>query len=356
MTLLLAYATLAIGVSFLCSLLEASLLSLPRSHVEALVERGSSVGRTLQHMKANIDRPLSAILTLNTIAHTVGAAGVGAQAALVFGDAAVGLASAVMTLLILLFSEIVPKTLGVVHAKRLAGITALTTQAMIVLCLPLIWIFERINRVIGHQRHQERLSRSEVLATIRLGREGGSLGKREYRVVSNLLALSQIKVADVLTPRTVVFSLPQDMTVAAANDAYGPIRFARIPVYSDESENITGYVPRFEIYRAISAGQTDTTLQQLVKPICVVPELATVADTLETMLGDGHHIALAVDEHGGTEGVVTLEDLLETLLGEEIVDETDAAVDMRAVARRRRDRRGLQVAAMKDRSRVKNPE
>jgi CBS domain containing-hemolysin-like protein len=344
MTLLLAYATLAIGVSFLCSLLEASLLSLPQSHVEALVERRSAVGRQLQRMKANIDRPLAAILTLNTIAHTVGAAGVGAQAAVVFGDTAVGIASALMTLAILVLSEIIPKTLGVVHAKRLAGVTVVTTRAMIYLCLPLIVGLERLNRLIGYQRHQERINRSEILATIRLGREGGSLGPREYRVVSNLLALTQVKVADVLTPRTVVFSLPQEITAQQANAEHRPLRFARIPIYDGAVENIVGYVPRFEIYQALAGGRGETPLKELSKPMCVVPELASLADTLETMLQGGHHIALVVDEHGGMEGVVALEDLLETLLGEEIVDETDVAVDMRAVARQRRKRREVRRA------------
>jgi CBS domain containing-hemolysin-like protein len=338
MTLLLGYAALAIGVSFVCSMLEAGLLSLPRSHVAALVEQGSATGLRLQKMKENIDRPLSAILTLNTIAHTVGAAGVGAQAALVFGDNTVGVASAIMTLLILVLSEIIPKTLGAVHAKRLAGLTAMATRGMIFLCLPLIVLLEQVNRLIGHQRHGDRMSRAEVLATIQLGRQGGSLGPREYRIVANLLALSNVRLADVLTPRTVVFSLPQELTVDEAVAQHDPIRFSRIPVYAGTPEHVVGYVPRFELQKAQAGGRGQETLGALAQQILIVPELATVSVALDKMLREGHHIALAVDEHGGMEGIVTLEDLLESLLGEEIVDETDAVVDMRELAERKRRR------------------
>ncbi len=339
MTLLLAYAALAIGVSFLCSLLEASLLSLPRSHVEAMVAQGSRVGARLHAMKENIDRPLAAILTLNTIAHTVGAAGVGAQAAVVAGDRAVGIASAIMTLLILVLSEIIPKTLGAVHAKSLAGVTAVSTRAMIFVCMPVIVVLEWVNRLIGYQRHKDRITRSEVFATIRLGQRGGSLDHREFRIVSNLLAMSEVRVSDVLTPRTVVLSLPKEMSVRQAVQEHQPIRFARIPIYEGSSEHVIGYVSRVDLYSALSTGRGDEPLATFLRELPVLPEVASVADALEQMLPQGHHIALVVDEFGGMEGVVTLEDLLETVLGEEIVDETDPAADMRELARRRREER-----------------
>ncbi len=335
MPLLFAYALLAIGVSFLCSTLEASLLSLPRSHVEAMVEKGSHVGTLLRQMKNNIDRPLAAILTLNTVAHTVGAAGVGAQAAHVFGDASVGAASAVMTLLILVFSEIIPKTLGTVHAKKLTTMTAYVTRVMIFLCLPLIFVLEWVNRAIGYQRHKAHITRSEVAATVRLGREGGSLGTREFRTVSNLLALANVSVSDVLTPRTVVFSLPRDATVGDVIAEHQPLRFARIPVYDEGPEHVRGYVTRFDLLTAQARGETGRTLAELARDMDVLPEQASVADALDQLFIDGHHIALVVDEYGGMEGIVTLEDLLETLLGQEIIDETDPAADMRELARKR---------------------
>ncbi len=176
------------------------------------------------------------------------------------------------------------------------------------------------------------------MATIRLGWEGGSLGAREHRIVSNVLALGKIGLAKVLTPRTVVFSLPGEMTVGEVISEHHPIRFARIPVYGDSFEDVRGYVPRFDIYKASAAGHDDEALSELVKSLVTVPELASVADTLEQMLREGHQMALVVDEYGGMEGIVTLEDLLETLLGEEIIDETDEVVDMQELARKRANR------------------
>ena len=337
MELLIIYAVLAIGVSFLCSMLEASLLSMSNSYVQTLVDRGSRVGRELQGMKANIDRPLSAILTMNTIAHTVGAAGVGAQAANVWGNKAVAIASAVMTLLILVVSEIIPKTLGAVHATRLAGMTAMTTRGMIYLCYPLIVTLETANRLIGYKRHEQRLSRAELIATIRLGEKGGILREREYRIVSNLLALEQTKLLDVRTPRTVVFALPELTTVQEVLAEHPQLRFARIPVYGESVDEVTGYVARFDIYDHYAKGLADVSLKDLKKPLPAMPEIVSVANGLEHMLQNRLHIMLVVDEYGGTEGIVTLEDLLETLLGEEIVDETDPAVDMQAVAKAKRD-------------------
>lgn len=335
MTLLITYAALAIMVSFLCSLMEACLLSIPRSYVESLVEAGSPGGAALAGMKDNIDRPLAAILTLNTIAHTVGAVGVGAQAAVVFGSAAVGVASAVMTLLVLVVSEIIPKTMGAVYARQLAAPAALTIRLMILISLPLIVPLEWVNRLFGYRRGQERLSRAELLSTIRLGEASGALQQREFRVVKNLMALSDLRVEEVLTPRTVVFSLPREMTVDQAWREHYPLRFARIPVYSGDPEEVTGYVLRFAIHRAHAEGRGDTTLEQLSEPIMVFPEMATVARALEKMIEQKRHIALVVDEFGGMSGIVTLEDLLESLLGEEIVDETDTVADMQELARRR---------------------
>jgi len=340
MTLLIFYALLAVGVSFLCSLLEASLLSIPRSHVEALREEGSRTGRLLHEMKESVDRPLAAILTLNTIAHTVGAAGVGAQAAVVFGSGTVGVASALMTLLILVVSEIIPKTLGAVHAKALAPITAWTTRVMIFICYPLIVSLEWINRLLGYQRGKDSMSRAELVSTIRLGREGGALAQREYHIVSNILALERVRLSKILTPRTVMLTLPETMTVDEVIQRHTPLEFSRIPVHRGSVDDISGYVGRFDIHQAHSAGQGETSLRELVKPLRVMPEQASVADALDLMLQEQQHIVLVVDEYGSVEGIATLEDAMESLLGEEIVDETDRAVDMQDVARRRNWRRG----------------
>jgi CBS domain containing-hemolysin-like protein len=339
MTLLLVYAVLATAVSFLCSLLEACLLSVPRSYVESMVERGSRAGPRLRELKNAIDRPLAAILTLNTIAHTVGAAGVGAQAAVVFGSGAVGIASAVMTLVILIASEIIPKTLGAVHAKRLAAFTTYTVHALIMLCLPLIIPLEWINSRMGHPRQGESISRAELLATIRLGQSSGVLREREHRVAMNLMALSTTRLREVMTPRTVVFSLPAETTVGQVIERHHPIRFGRIPVYEGAPDRIGGYVTRFAVHKSHRRGELDRPIRELSEPIPIMPETATAGDALDALIRERRHIALIVDEYGGMTGIITLEDLIETLLGDEIVDETDAAVDMQEFARRLRDRR-----------------
>ncbi len=335
MTLLIFFAVLAIGVSFLCSLLEASLLSIPAAHVQLLCEKNSASGRLLRQMKENIDRPLSAILTLNTIAHTIGAAGVGWQVAVELGDHLVGLASAIMTLLILVLSEIIPKTLGAVHAKRLAPVTAWTTRAMMFGCWPILIALEWMNRLIGSRRTQTSLSRSELLATLQLGERGGVLSRRESAILRNVLALQEVTLRQVLTPRTVVFALPQEMTVEQATEEHGPLRFSRIPIHAGSLDEVTGYVTRYDLQRAPG----DRTLRELVRPLSAIPEQATVAEALDLALPRGEQIMTVVNEYGGTEGVVTLEDLVETMLGMEIVDETDAAVDMQKVALRLAERR-----------------
>ncbi|GJM26133.1 MAG: hypothetical protein DHS20C16_25480 [Phycisphaerae bacterium] len=315
------------------------MLSLPRSHVELMVEKGSRAGEVLREMKKNIDRPLAAILTMNTVAHTVGAIGVGAQAAVVFGNKAVGAASAIMTILVLVVSEIIPKTLGAVHSKSLSGSAAMMIRVMIIICLPLIIPLEWINRAIASKQREESLSRAEILATLRMGESSGAIKEREYRIASNLIALSAIHLSDVLTPRTVVFSLPEDMTVNEAIAQHAPIRFARIPIFAADSEQVTGYVPRFAIRAAHRNDEGEKHLKEIAKPIPIFPEMATVADALETLIEKRQHIILAVDEFGGLSGIVTMEDLLETLLGQEIVDETDVATDMRELARQRAARR-----------------
>jgi CBS domain containing-hemolysin-like protein len=356
MSLLIAYALLAIGVSFLCSLLEACLLSLPRSYVESLADAGSRAGQRLVQMKRNIDRPLAAILTLNTVAHTAGAAGVGAQAAKIWSGAAanagavdqaaavgsgaaVGIASAIMTLLVLIFSEIIPKTLGATHAKKLAPAAAILIRVMIWITYPVIVPLEWINRVFSTGQNENTISRAELLATIKLGEASGAMRRREYNIASNLIALSSIRVSDILTPRTVVFSLPEDMTVREARDKHAPIRFGRVPVYAGEREEVTGYVPRHVIHVQRNEANDERPLKDFAKPIPILPETASAIDALEMLMLKKQHIALAVDEYGGMAGLVTLEDVIETLLGEEIIDETDTVEDMRELARRKRSRR-----------------
>ncbi len=338
------YLLLALGVSFLCSLLEAGILSLPVSHVQVMVKDQRLGGRRLEAMKANIDRPLAAILTLNTIAHTIGAAGAGAQIYVIFGNEFVALGSAIVTLLILVLSEIIPKSLGAAHCKRLAPFTALTIQAMIWFTLPLVIPLQWLSNALrGEAKHV--VTRDEVAVTAELGLLAGQLRPQESRVIRNLLRLHRIPVEDVMTPRPVIFALPEDLTVAQAIAEHPRLRFSRIPVYRDDTDHITGHITRHALLTASVDGQADTTLSALARPIFNLAEDTSVADALQRMVTEHQHIALILDEFSATAGLITQEDCIETLLGVEIVDETDSVEDMREAARqlmaRRRQNDGI---------------
>lgn len=335
MTLLIGIAALTIIASFLCSTLEAALLSLSPSYVKTLITTRPRVGRMLDQMKERIDRPLAAILTFNTIANTAGAVCVGAQAEKVFGDRAIGIASAVLTLLILVVSEIIPKTLGAVHAKSLAGFTAWVTRAMMIGGLPLLVGLERLSRVFGSGGQADLIGRAELIAAIGIGRRHGALEAGEFHIIQNVLAMHQVPLSSVMTPRTVVFSLPQHLTVRQTMSEHEPIRFARFPVYGESRDDIRGYVARFHIYERNAAGESDMTLGDLARPVPFLPRQASVAAAMDRMLRAQQHIAVVVDEHGGTDGVITLEDAVEAMLGHEIIDETDTVADMRKLARRK---------------------
>jgi CBS domain containing-hemolysin-like protein len=329
--LLYFYLLLALGVSFLCSMCESGLLSVPRGRVVELKKAGGIAGRLLEKMKENIERPLAGILTLNTIAHTIGAAGVGAQALKIYGDEWVAVVSIVLTILILVFSEIIPKTLGVVYASPLAAFTALTVQGMIIVTYPLVVSFQWLSSVLG-SRGEPKLTREEFALLAELGHTEGALHEREHHVIQNLLHLRAVKVSDVLTPRTVVFMLPAEMTVAQALEQHQPLRFSRIPIHGERIDDVQGIVLRHRVYEAFGNGEGDKPLKKLLQPVHAVPEAATVADALAQFVERREHLFLAIDEHGGVAGIVTLEDAIETLLGEEIVDETDQVADMRQLA------------------------
>lgn len=333
MGLLLLYLMLALGVSFLCSLLEASLLSVPRSHVAVMVEQGSRAGRRLERMKDDVDRPLAAILTLNTFAHTLGAAGVGAQATVLWGEAWVGVVSFVVTLLVLIFSEIIPKTLGAVHTKRLAAFTAWTVHWLMVLLRPVVAGCNGISKFLSSREQSvPRIDRDEVRSLARLAHEEGAINESEAQVMRNLIALREIRVEQVMTPRTVVFTLRADQTVREATEGE-QLRFARIPIVDETLDEVQGLIHRHDLLEARTEGQIGKRLGELARPVHAVPWAAKLPTVLETFLRRREHLFLVVDEHGGTAGIVTLEDVLETLLGAEIVDETDSVEDMRKLAR-----------------------
>ena len=331
--LLIFYLLLALGVSFLCSLTESGLLSLSRSSVAALVKQNRPSGRMLDRMKDNIERPLAAILTLNTVAHTIGAAGVGAESYAIFGSEWVAITSAVLTVLILVFSEIIPKTLGVVYAVRLATFTAYTITGMIYLTYPLVVVFQALSRLLG-QGGEQKLTREEFAVIAELGQTEGALHEKEYHIIRNVLRMSRVRVRDVMTPRTVVFMLNKDMTVREALDQHGPLRFARIPVSGEGPDDVVGVVFRHVISQAAQDGREGDTLEKLAREIHAVPRDAALDRVLDEFIRRKEQFFLVVDEYGGTAGIITLEDAIETLLGAEIVDETDKVVDMRELAGR----------------------
>ena len=333
MMLLLIYLFLALGVSFLCSLLEAALLSMPRSHVMILVEQGHRAGKRLERMKNNMDRPLSAILTLNTFGHTLGAAGVGAQAAIIWGDAWVGLVGVVVTILILIVSEIIPKTLGVTYAKALAPFVALTVQGMVVILRPLVAVCDWISKRLSPANHSnKKISRAEVNSLIKLASQEGAIDPEEANIIRNLIALRDTAVEEIMTPRTVVFTLRADQTVSDATQSEPP-HFARIPVVGASLDDTKGLVNRRQLYLMLSEGRGEMTLGELARPLHAVPAIAKLPMVLKEFIQRREQMFLVVDEYGGSAGIVTLEDVLETVLGVEIVDESDPADDMQQLAK-----------------------
>lgn len=335
MNLLILYLILAVGVSFLCSILEAVLLSITPSYVAMLEESGDKTGKLLRTLKKDIDQPLAAILSLNTIAHTIGAAGVGAQAQLVFGNAYVTLTSIVLTLLILVFSEIIPKTLGATYWKKLSGFTARTTKGLIVISYPFVLLSKGITKLLSSEDNLPSISREEIGAMADLGHREGIFEKEESNIMRNLIKFSSLKVDDIMTPRIVVIKYPEENTIKDVLSEKEELTVSRVPVYGQSDEDITGYVLKNDMYLELSKGNDDTKLKDLKRDILIVPEMSSIKDLFEKLLNSQDHIAIVVDEYGGFSGVVTMEDVIETLFGMEIVDEIDTIDDMQKLARQR---------------------
>lgn len=332
MTLLVFYLALAIGVSFLCSLCEAVLLTLTVSDAEVMVRTGNQAGRRLRKFKQTIDRPLAAILTLNTISHTVGAAGVGAQSIKVFGSPWIGLTSGVLTLLILVVSEIIPKTIGATNARPLAAPATWTILAMMWLTYPVVILLDAISGALRGGARVEHLTREQIEVVAELARSGGALKPAESKLLTNLLRLQDLRAEDIMTPRTVVLTVQRTATAGGVLDMHKTLRFSRIPVTGDGPDDVLGFVLKHDIHRAVIEGDEDRRVDTMLRPIRAVPESANLVSVMEQFGESGQHLFLVVDEYGGTSGVLTLEDLLETIIGAEIVDETDPVADMRKLA------------------------
>lgn len=335
MTLLLIYLFLALIISFLCSIMEAVLLSTPLSFLTVKEARGYKGATHMIKLKANIDRPLSAILSLNTVAHTVGAAGVGAQAIVVFGEGYFGLVSAVLTILILVLTEIIPKTIGARFWRELAMASGRIIRAMIFVTYPLVVISSVITKMISSKPNEYTTSREEISALANIGATEGVFGEKENKIIQNLIRLKTVKVSEVMTPRVVVTIADEEMELHDFLKNKDFLRFSRIPVFSKNEEHITGYIFRQTVFEKLAEDIAGLKLNDIKREIVIIPDTKPIFGVWELLLARKEHIALVVDEYGGMAGIITMEDIIETLLGFEIVDEKDTIADMQQYARER---------------------
>ena len=339
LTRMILYAAVALVFSFLCSVAEAVILSVSPPFLATRVQQGSRSAMLLQKVKTDIDRSLAGILTLNTIAHTVGAGGAGAEAATYFGDAYVGVSMAVLTLLILFLSEIVPKTLGAVYWRQLAYPTAWFVQLLTWVLYPLIWLSEKLTRLITGGKPAHVLSRDEIAAMADIGEDHGQLDARESRILRNLFRFDRLRVKDIMTPRTVVFTLQQDTLVSDVVTRHADLPFSRIPIHGTSRDDVTGFVLKTDLLLAELQGRGASPVKEFARDIRAVSEEASLERVTDEMLDKRQHMLVVFDEYGSMAGVVTLEDVVETLIGIEIVDEADEIDDMRLLARRKWQKR-----------------
>ncbi len=336
MTLLITYVAIAIVTSFLCSLLEATLLTLTPATISRAKQNGLSWGDRMEHLKTDIDRPLSAILTLNTIAHTMGAAGAGAQYAKLSGNTGEGIFAGALTIAILVFTEIIPKTIGARFSTGLAPFTATILPMMITALKPIVLASKSITNLITPAPSLSDIAthRDELLAMARMGEEAGSLRERESLFVHNLIQLNAMKVSDIMTPRPVIFALPQSTLLIDFATLIENKPFTRIPIFDQGIDDFTGFIIRSDALIAHLKDDDDTgTLADVIKPIAATPEYTRVDALFQRFIAERHHIMLVTNEFGTTVGLVTFEDIIETIFGFEIVDETDQVPDLQQHAR-----------------------
>lgn len=334
MGLLILFFVLALSVSALCSLMESVFLSTPMTFVASAEGKNTRSAALLKSLKKDQSRPISAILTINTIANTMGAAGVGAQAGVVFGNDIVGICSVVLTLCILIFSEILPKTVGTRYWRSLALRSAYIIRAMMFITYPLVIMAEGITRIVGKGREQS-VSRDEVSAMVKVGAEEGVFDKDENKMLQHLIKLSNVKAREIMTPSSVVAEVSEDTTMREAYANKELSTFSRIPVYKEEEDYVTGYVLRQTILEKLAEDRFQMKLKEIVRPILSFSEQTSVDDIWELMLTKKEHISVIIDEYGVMRGIVTMEDVIETMLGFEIVDEKDTVTDMQVLARQK---------------------
>ena len=350
--LLILFFSVAILASFLCSLLEAVLLSITPSYAQLKLQQGGHIGRRLEEFKSNIDRPLAAILTLNTIAHTAGAIGVGEQSAKIWADTNPLITGVVvptvMILGILILSEIIPKTLGANHWQKLVPFTVRTLEVIIILLYPLVWVSQIITRSLSKDKVHSVFSRSEFLALAQIGVSEGHVKRQDSEIIANLLRFKTVLTADIMTPRIVVQSAAEEQTITEYYESVDELPFSRIPMYEGRNnEMISGYCLKAELLEGLVKGQGDAKLATIRREITVVHEKLPISDLFNTFLERREHIILVVDEYGGMAGIVTMEDVMETLLGMEITDESDSTVYMQALAKANWKERARRIGLIK---------
>jgi len=333
MALLLFFLFLALGISFICSILEAVILSITPSYVATEQKNGSKRGAQLERIKADIDRSLAAILSLNTIAHTIGAAGVGAQAGVVFGEAYFGVISAVLTLLILILSEIIPKTLGANYWRELTPISLTTLRIVEITMLPLVLLSKLITRFLTKSDEDHAVKRNEIAALAWAGEQEGILSQEESKVIHSIIELRSITAKDIMTPRTVIHSLRDDLSCQEALVQEKGLSFSRIPIYDGDPEKIHAFIRKDELLNKLAHGDTEVLLKDIARPVLSVLSTKRLLELLRDMTLEHFQVALVVTEYGDVQGMITMEDLVETMLGLEIVDETDPHPDMQQLAR-----------------------
>ena len=340
MTALIAYFFMALVISFICSLLESVLLSVSHAHIAVLIKEGKNRGSIMAALKENINRPLSAILTINTIANTVGAAGVGAQTYSVFGSGWVALSSFILTLSILFFSEIIPKTLGANYTKALVGFTAYMIRGLIFIVFPMVIVGEKISQLFKKgESDGSKASREELIAMAELSEDEGAIDRQEGDIIENLMKLDNITAEEVMTPRSVIFALSKNDTVGEVVDKYTPLIFSRIPIYENTLDQIIGFVHRYDLVNKQAEDKFHVKMDSLMESVYTISDKDSVSNILDQFVKRRQQIFIVADEFGTTTGLITLEDAIETLLGVEIVDEHDSVVDMRKLATAKLEKR-----------------
>lgn len=344
MTLLILFLALSIGFSFLCSILEAVLLSITPSYIRKQQDKDPSLYENLNTFKEDIDKPLSAILTLNTIAHTVGAIGVGAQAAVVFGStnisifgfsiAAESIVATVMTLAILILSEIIPKTLGANYWEQLTPVTVKLLKVLMTVLMPLVWLSQLITKKLKNDKNKSILSRADIMAITVATNEDGALSGPETSVIKNVLNLPNATIHDIMTPRTVLYSAHENETVEEVRKSERFSQFSRIPVFDENKEKILGMVLKDEVLWELVEDRKTVKMKDLIRPLSEIKEDMPLVDFFKSNYDKKAQMFVVVDTYGSITGILTLEDVLETILGYEIVDETDVVADMQALLKK----------------------